>query len=265
MKSRINGISMVYDVSGPTDAPGVVLHHPLATDHRFWDDLTRRLSNRYRVLRLDARGHGASEAPAGPYDFATLSQDVVALMDHAGMRKAGFVGLSMGGMVGQHLGLSHPQRFNCLVLCATTSRVPAEAGALWDERIKNARAKGMAAAVEETIARWVSPKAMAAKHLAIPVLSRMIAATPVEGFCGWGGAIRTMNTTDRLGAIKLPTLVVSGELDPSTTPAAGEVIHKGIPGSQLFVMKGVAHCMSSEAPEEFAGHVVPFLDKHARG
>jgi 3-oxoadipate enol-lactonase len=260
--ARINGISMVYDISGPETGPGVVLHHPLATNHTFWDHLTKALSPRYRVLRLDARGHGGSDAPAGPYAFETLARDVVGLMDQVGMRKAGFVGLSMGGMVGQVLGLEHGSRFKCLALCATTSRVPPEAGALWDSRIKTAREQGMSAAIDDTIGRWMSPKAIATKHPAIPGLKEMIRTTPVEGYCGWGGAIRTLNLTDRLSAIKLPTLVISGELDQGTTPAAGEAIHKSIKGSQFVVMKGVAHCFSSEEPELFLGHVRLFLDTH---
>ena len=172
--ARINGINMVYDVCGPEKGPGIVLHHPLATNHTFWDHLTKALSGRYRVLRLDARGHGKTEAPAAPYSFDTLATDVVALMDHEGVKKAGFVGLSMGGMVGQVLGLQHASRFNCLVLCATSSRVPPEAGALWDSRIKTAREQGMGATLDDTIARWMSPKAVAARHPAIPGLKEMI-------------------------------------------------------------------------------------------
>ena len=124
MQATINGFRMNYAVEGPGSAPPVILHHPLATDLTIWDELTAALAPRYRVVRFDARGHGASEATPAPYDLATLSADVVALMDHLGIARGHYLGLSMGGMVGQHLGLSHPQRFASLILCSTTSRMP---------------------------------------------------------------------------------------------------------------------------------------------
>ena len=107
MRAKINGIEMTYAVSGPVSAPSVVLHHPLATNLSFWDEATAALEKTYRVIRFDARGHGATEAPKGRYDFKTLSQDVIMLMDHVGVKRAQFVGLSMGGMIGQFLGLDH--------------------------------------------------------------------------------------------------------------------------------------------------------------
>ena len=124
MQATINGFRMNFAVEGPEAAPAVVLHHPLATDLSIWDELTAALVPRYRVVRFDARGHGASEATPAPYDLATLTADTIALMDHLGLARAHFLGLSMGGMVGQHLGLAHPQRFASLILCSTTSRMP---------------------------------------------------------------------------------------------------------------------------------------------
>ena len=262
MKAKINGIELAYELSGPEGGAAVVLHHPLATNHSFWDDLTARLSSRFRVLRFDARGHGQSEAPRGPYAFETLAGDVLGLMDHVAIANACFLGLSMGGMVGQMLGLEHAHRFSSLILASTTSRVPPEFGAIWDERIKTVRERGMASQVEESMPRWVSPQAIASGHGAIPGLKAMIRNTPPEGYCGWAGAIRTLDITDRLKAIRLPTLVVVGELDPSTPVAASQTIARAIPGSELVIMKGVAHMMSSEVPEEFHAHVRPFLERH---
>lgn len=264
MKARINGINIVYDVSGPERGPAVLLHHPLATNHTFWDPLVKALADKYRIIRLDARGHGQSDAPVGPYTFQTLAADVTGLLDHLNIDRASFIGLSMGGMVGQHLGIVHQDRFHCLVLVSTSSRIPPEGGALWDERIAAVRAGGMASQVEGSMARWVSPKALADHHPSVPLLRQMILSTPPEGYIGWAGAIRTLNVTDQLKAIKLPTRIIAGELDPSTNVAAHEAINKALPGSDLIVMKGVSHMLSSEAPGEFAGHVRPFLDKHAR-
>ena len=262
MKAQVNGISITYELVGKADGPAVVLHHPLATNLSIWDELTAALAPNYRVLRLDARGHGASEAPAGPYTFEMLAQDVVALMDHVGMTKARFLGLSMGGMIGQYLGLLHADRFHSLTLVSTSSRIPAEAQQIWDERMANARNGGMKSQVEASMQRWVAPEALKTRPALVARLSAMIAATPLDGFLGWCSAICKLDVTDRLGAIRLPTRVIVGELDPATPVAASQAIHAAIPGSELIVMPGVSHMLCAEAPEAFHAHVLPFLAQH---
>lgn len=259
-----DGLSFNVSLEGPARAPAVVLHHPLATNLTYWDDLAAVLVRDYRVLRFDARGHGASAAPAGRYDFATLAADVVGLMDHAGINKAAFVGLSMGGMVGQHLGLLHADRFTCLAIVSATSRVPDEARALWVDRVAVARAQGMTSQMAPAMARWVADTTRTTKPELIARFTRMIEATPLEGYAGWCGAIEQLNVTDKLPAIMLPTLVVVGEKDPATPVAASQVIHRGIPGSQLVVLPGVSHMLSAEDPAAFHAVLLPFLARHAR-
>jgi 3-oxoadipate enol-lactonase len=259
MKAIINGIVINYDVSGPDAAPAVVLHHPLATHLGTWDALTASLNKTYRVIRFDARGHGASAAPAGPYTFETLSTDVIALMDFVGVKKAHFLGLSMGGMIGQYLGLLHPDRFHSLTLVSTSSATPPGGEALWEERIKNSLSLGMTSVVDGAMVRWVAPSVLSGKPGLVQRLKGMITDTPAPGYAGWCGAIRALNVTERLPAIKLPTLVVVGALDPATPPAAAEVIHKQIAGSKLAIMPGVSHMLQEEEPAAFAAIVVPFL------
>jgi 3-oxoadipate enol-lactonase len=261
MQATINGFRMNFAVEGPEAAPAVVLHHPLATDLTIWDELTAALIQRYRVVRFDARGQGASEATPAPYDFGTLSADTVGLMDHLKIARAHFLGLSMGGMVGQHLGLAHPQRFASLTLCSTTSRIPDEAKPLWQERVKVAREHGMGSQVELALARWLAPATMRDKPAVVARMRRYIEATPVEGYAGWCGAIRDLNVTDRLNAIRLPTLVIVGAEDPSTPPAAARVIHREIAGSELVEVPGASHQLHVEEPATFNGHVLAFLDR----
>ena len=263
MKSTVNGIAINYELSGAADGPAVVLHHPLATNLSCWDELTAALEEKYRVLRLDARGHGASDAPAGAYAFETLAKDVVDLMTACGMDKASFLGLSMGGMVGQYLGLLYPERFKCLLLVSTSSRIPDEAQPVWDQRIVAAKKDGMASQVDGAMQRWVSPRALKEDAALVERLRKMILATPVDGYLGWCQAIRGLNVTSRLGAIKLPTRVIVGELDPATPVAASQAIHEPIPGSDLVIVPGVSHMLHNEEPELFHSHVLPFLDAHA--
>jgi 3-oxoadipate enol-lactonase len=262
MKATVNGIALSYEVSGRESAPPVVLHHPIATNLSVWDELAAALEPRYRVIRFDARGHGQSEAPQGAYAFETLAADVIGLMDHLGVDKARFLGLSIGGMVGQYLGLLHPGRFHSLCLVSTTSAAPAQARALWDERIRNAAAHGMASVVDGSIARWLTPGTVETKPGLVARLTAMIETMPPDGYIGWCHAVRDLDITGRLTEIKLPTLVIAGALDPATPPAMAEVIHRGIAGSDLVVMPGVAHMLHVETPEAFHAHVMPFLVAH---
>jgi 3-oxoadipate enol-lactonase len=262
MKVTANGIQFNVRVSGADNAPAVILHHPLATNLTCWDELTARLEKSYRVISFDARGHGATEAPKGAYTFETLALDVVRLMDELGVAKAHFLGLSMGGMIGQYLGLLHASRFHTLCLVSTSSHTPPEGFALWDERIRNAGTIGMASVVDGAMARWVAPTVMTERLALVERLKTMILTTPPDGYIGWCGAIRHLAVTQRLKAIKLPTCVIVGALDPATPPAAAEVIKNEITGADLVVMPGVSHMLHVEAPDEFAVHVEAFLAKH---
>jgi 3-oxoadipate enol-lactonase len=261
MQATVNGFRMNFEVEGPQSAPPVVLHHPLATDLTVWDELTAALAPRHRVVRLDARGHGQSEATPAPYDFATLSADVVGLLDHLNIARAHFLGLSMGGMVGQYLGLDHAPRFRSLILCSTTSRMPPEARPLWEERAKLAREQGMGPQVEPALSRWLAETTRKSKPDLVARMKRYIEATPAEGYAGWCLAIRDLDVTDRLKAIKLPTRVIVGAEDPSTPPAAAKVIHAEIPGSDLVEVPGVSHQLLVEDPATFNRHVLEFLDR----
>jgi 3-oxoadipate enol-lactonase len=262
MKIKANGITFNVTVSGPETATPVVLHHPLATNLTCWDELTAALDKSYRVVRFDARGHGQTESPKGPYTFETLAQDVVGLMDELRVRKAHFLGLSMGGMVGQYLGLLHAARFHTLTLVSTSSHTPPAGAALWDERIRNAGTLGMPSVVDGAMARWVAPKVLTERPALVDRLKTMIVTTPPVGYVGWCEAIRHLDVTARLKAITLPTCVIVGALDPATPPAAAEVIHNEIKGSELVVMPGVSHMLHNEDPAAFAGHVAAFLSKH---
>ena len=261
-RARINGIELNYEVSGPDAATPVVLHHPLSTNLHSWDPLTAALDDTYRVVRMDARGHGRSEAPIGAYDFGTLKDDVIGLMDHLGIGTAHFVGLSMGGMAGQHLGIHDGARFKSLSLVSTSS-APAGAGPdVWDARIKLAREGGMAATVDGALERWVSDDARQNRPELIATITEMITSTPVDGFIGWCHAIGSMDISSEIAAIDRPTLVVVGALDPATPPAAAKVIHQQIKGSEYVELDGLSHMLQLEDPKRFHDVLLPFLAKY---
>ena len=251
MRARINDINMNYAVSGKAGGPPVVLHHPLATELSIWDELTAALEPNYRVIRLDARGHGLTDAPSGAYDMARLADDVVGLMDHLGIQKTRYLGLSMGGFVGQMLGLNHPGRFHSLMLVSTSSDLTA-ARDVWEGRVRIAGKEGMTQAiVEGSMQRWLAPEKLKNNPKLVARLSKMVADTPPAGFIGWCQAIMQFNITHRLKEIDLPVRIIAGGIDPATTPAMMQIMHKEIRGSEYAEVPGTAHMLHVEEPEKF--------------
>jgi 3-oxoadipate enol-lactonase len=259
MHITANGINVNYTLEGPASAPIITLSNSLASNLSMWDPQTSVLTSRYRVLRYDTRGHGGTDAPAGPYSLDELTEDVRALLQALGITRTHFMGLSMGGMIGQIMALKHPQMLRSLVLCDTMSRVPTEAKPLWDDRIHVAEAQGMEPLVEPTLARWFTEPF---RRKGSPVLERvrtMIRTTPARGYAGCCHAIAALNLTDQLKAIALPTLIIVGEDDPATPVAASRVIHEQIKGSELVILKSAAHLANLEQPEAFNRAMMAFL------
>ena len=240
----------------------MVLHHPLATELSIWDELTAALEPHYRVIRLDARGHGKTDAPAGPYDMSQLAKDTVGLMDHLGIQKTRYLGLSMGGFVGQMLGLEHASRFHSLCLVSTSSNLTAAAD-VWNGRVATATKDGMSKAiVEGSMQRWLAPDKLKTNPKLVARLSKMVAETPPAGFIGWCQAIMQFNVTNRLKEIDLPVRIIAGGIDPATTPAMMQIMHKEIRGSEYAEVAGTAHMLHVEEPAKFHAEVLPFLAKH---
>ncbi|GIX49775.1 MAG: 3-oxoadipate enol-lactonase [Candidatus Tectimicrobiota bacterium] len=262
MQITVNGIRMNYTLEGPETAPVVTLSHSLAANLTMWDPQVPALTSRYRVLRYDTRGHGGTEAPPGPYTLELLVEDVRALLQALGITRTHFVGLSMGGMIGQLLALQSPQLLQSLVLCDTTSRVPPEAKPTWEERIRTAQTQGLAPLVEPTLERWFTAPFRQQHPEVVDKVRAMIRATPPAGYIGCCHAIAALDLTDRLPAITVPTLVIVGEEDPGTPVAASQVIHQQIKGSELVVLKGAAHLSNMEQPQAFNEALLAFLDRH---
>jgi 3-oxoadipate enol-lactonase len=260
--AAVNGTRIAYTLDGPAGAPVLTMSHSLSADHSMWDPQMPALTDAYRVLRFDTRGHGASDAPAGEYTLDQLAADVIGLWEHLGIASTHFCGLSMGGMIGQTLALKAPKFLRTLVLCDTASSYPPAAQAMWAERIVAAKANGLEAGIDGTIDRWFSPGFVARAPEVIAGVKRMIAATPVDGYCGCGAAISRLSLTDRLGEIRTPTLVICGEDDPGTPLAMSEVIRDGIAGAELVVLPEARHLSNMEAVAGFNTALRGFLDRH---
>ena len=261
MNVKANGITMNYALEGPAGAPVVTLSHSLAARLEMWEPQVRALTGRWRVLRYDTRGHGGSDAPSGAYTLELLAEDARALLGALGISKIHWVGLSMGGMIGQTLALKAPELFASLVLCDTTSRVPAEAKPQWEERIRTAGAQGMEPLVEPTLGRWFTPPFKERRPEAVERVAAMIRSTKPVGYIGCCRAIAALDLTDPIGAIKLPALVIVGEDDPGTPVAAARVIHERIKGSELVVLKSASHLSNLEQPDAFSHALIDFLGR----
>jgi 3-oxoadipate enol-lactonase len=257
MKIKSNGIELDCSIEG--NGPWVAMSHSLACDSSMWDEQAALLKRNFKVLRFDTRGHGASDAPAGEYTLDMLAYDVHGLFQALGVERCHWIGLSMGGMIGQTFALKFPGVFASMVLADTSSRYAADAAALWQGRIKTAKEQGMQALVESTLARWFTEPYRKSHPEVMARIGAMIRATPVAGYCGCSAAISAINLTERLKAIACPTLVIVGEQDPGTPPSMAREIHENAPGSRLVVLPQAAHLSNLEQPEGFSRALRDFL------
>ncbi len=263
MRIRANGVDINYRLDGPADAPVVTMSHSLAANLAMWEPQARALSDRYRVLRYDTRGHGQSEATDGPYTLEMLSEDAYALLGALGIERTHFVGLSLGGMLGQRLALDHPEVVESLALCDTSSRVPPEMASNWDVRIDLARSQGMEPLVEGTLERWFTEAFRGARPDVVATVAEMIRTTAVAGYAGCCDAVKTLNLIDSISAIGAPTLVIVGADDQGTPVAASEAIRDRIPGAKLVVLEDAAHLSNLEQEAAFTAALAQFIDAHA--
>lgn len=261
MKIHANGIDVHYLLEGPDSAPVILFSHSLATHLDTWAPQAKALADDYRVLRYDTRGHGDTDTPPGPYTFNLLAEDAVRLLDALRIDKAHWVGISLGGMIGQAFALAYPDRLLSLSLCDTASELPADAHSVWNERIATATTQGMEPLVEPTIERWFSPGFIEREPQTVEVIREMIRATSVLGYVGCSQAIMQLDFTEQLAEIRVPTAIIVGEDDPGTPVSASQLIHEKISGSELIILPEAFHLSNLEKADEFNRALRSFVGK----
>lgn len=254
---RANGIRVSYDVKG--DGPWLILSHSLGCDMAMWQPQFESLARWYRVVRYDTRGHGRTEAPDSPCSLDLLADDVKALCDALGIAKGHFVGLSMGGMIGQTVALRYPDLLLSLALASTTSHYGAAALPFWQTRSRTALSEGMGPLVAPTIERWFTAPFRNAHPEVIEQAEHWILDTPARGYANACLAIASIDTTAHLGALSIPVLVMVGEEDAATPPAMAKLIHANVRHSQLVVLPSAAHLANIEQPASFNEALQGFL------
>jgi len=251
-----NGARIYWKLEGTDDKPTLVLLNSIGTDLGLWDAAMPALLGAFRVLRLDARGHGASDAPHGDYTLAMLADDVATVMDAAGIAQAAVAGVSLGGMIAMELALSRPERVSALALICTSATMDKAA---WQDRITKVRAGGTAVIADLAMQRFLSPAFTAGQPAVAESVRRNLVAMAHEGYAGAGAAIRDMELIARIGAITCPVLVVTGERDVSTPLAShGESLLAAMPGAKHAHLD-CAHLAPVEAPAALAGALRAFL------
>ncbi|KAA8610085.1 3-oxoadipate enol-lactonase [Salipiger aestuarii] len=248
----LGDIRLHYRLDGPEGGAPLVFANALGTDLRIWDDVVGHLPEGLRILRYDMRGHGLSDAPEGPYSMGQLVRDAEQLMEHAGMKDAVFVGLSIGGMVAQGLAAKRLDLVRGLVLSHTAAKIGTRQ--IWADRIALVQAHGLGAIVEDTLDKWFSPDCHD-RH----AIRHMLERTPVEGYTGCCHAISGTDFMTPTSGLRLPALGIAGADDGSTPPDLVRETVDLIPGAQVRLMRGAGHMACVEKPAEYAEILSGFL------
>ncbi|WP_260957015.1 3-oxoadipate enol-lactonase [Pseudomonas citri] len=244
---------------GPQDAPVLVLSNSLGTDLHMWNEQVAAFSEHFRVLRFDTRGHGQSLVTEGPYSIEQLGRDVLAMLDQLDIDKVHFCGLSMGGLIGQWLGINAGERLHKLVVCNTAAKIGDPS--VWDPRIETVLRDGKAAMValrDASIARWFTADFVQAYPEKVKQITDMLAATSPEGYAANCAAVRDADFREQLASIRVPLLVVAGAEDPVTPPSGGHFIQERVRGAE-YAEFHAAHLSNVQAGAAFSERVLAFL------
>ena len=252
----IAGEPFRVEIEGPADAPVLMISNSLGTNLHMWDGQMAAFAKHFRVVRYDSRGHGESTAPPGPYSLDQLGRDAVAILDALDIKKAHWLGLSKGGMVGQWMLTHAPQRIGRAVLANTSAHMGMPDG--WNDRMRIVREQGMAAITDGVIDRWFTKTFQKARPDEIDRIRAMLRATPPQGYMGCMSAIRDMDQREAIRAVTNPVLVIIGSQDPATTPEQGKVIAGNIAGSKTVTLDA-AHLSNVEDADAFTQAVIKFL------
>ena len=245
--------------SGGAGAP-VVLSHALGLDSTMWDDFARPLAAAgHPVLRYDHRGQGGSAAPPGPYSMDDLVDDAARLVREWGRGPVVWVGLSMGGMVGQGLAVRHPEWLSRLVLANTSAHYPQAARANWAQRIATVQAGGLTAIADVVMERYFTAAFRADAPETVAACKEVLLRNDPAGYVASCHAVANVDWLDRLADVRCPTLVIAGAEDIGAPVEMSQAISERIPGARLEVIEAASHLSVVERPEAFSRLFADFI------
>lgn len=254
----INALSVAYDLDGPEDAPTVVLAHCFTANRDFWRPHLPALEG-FRVLRFDARGHGETSRPNGPYTIDDMTDDAIALMDRLGIGSAHFVGVSIGGMVGQHLGFRYGNRLRSLTLLNTAPRYAPAQQQLWRDRAAEVLDRGTEHLHDTMMRRWFTDREIDSSGPGYRYMSAAFRRFHPETFAACALAMADLDTVNQLSKIRIPTMVIAAPDDPGIAPEMSELLATQIPGAVLHWLTPARHLASLENAKKFNSQLKCFL------
>lgn len=255
-----DGVSLNARVDGPEGAPWVVMSNSLGSNLSMWDGQIDLLTRKYRVLRYDHRGHGASDVPPGPYSFGMLTGDVIQLMDRHGIDRADWIGLSMGAMTGLGLAIHHPDRFGRMVLADGRADAPDMFKAMWDQRIAVVTDGGVEAVADGTLAMWLTEDWRIANPETTAAVRRMIVSTDPKGYVACCRGLKDLDYLKDLGSIRNPVLYICGSEDKGAPPEVMKAMAAATPGAHYVEIENAGHVPNINRPEAFNAALAKFLE-----
>lgn len=257
---NINNVDCHYNFQDFGHDETLVFSNSLGTDHTMWDKQIDHLSGQYNILRYDTRGHGKSGVgEATEYTIDQLGNDALGLLDHLKLEKVHFCGLSMGGQIGQWLGINAPERFHKIVICNTAAKIGTEEG--WNNRIKHVALNGLESITDGTQERWFTPEFRAEHPDEVQKILDVFVKNPVQGYAACCAVVRDVDFRQSLHQLEVPTLVISGIKDDVTTVDDGNYFMKHIPVCSHIKLYA-AHLSNVECDVEFSKHLLYFLMNH---
>ncbi len=252
----VEGGQIHYRLDGKDESPVLALSNSLGTDHSMWDAQVPAFTEHYRVLRYDSYGHGASTFAGGGFRIDRLGQDVVGLLDHLGIATVSFCGLSVGGLVGQWLGLNAAKLLDKLVLCNTAAQIGTVEG--WNARIDAVKKGGIPSISTGILERWFTPPFHESEPRIVDRFRKILETTRPDGYAATCAAIRDADLRGEVSKIRARTLVIAGTQDKATPPKGGQYLAERIPDSK-YVELDTAHLSNVEWPQRFSEEVLNFL------
>lgn len=243
-------VPVTASFDGPPDAPMLILGNSLGTSTAVWEPQVPDLRSRFRLLRFELPGHGGAPAWPGPYTIGQLGAGVLALLDDLSVARAGYAGISLGGMIGLWLASHAPDRIRALGLVCTSAHLPPAEG--WRERAARVRTAGMSSVSAQVVSRWFTADYAAREPEVVSSVRTTLEKADPEGYAGCCEAIAELDLRAGLPAVTAPTLVIAGDADPATPPEHGAAIAAGVRDGRLLVLPRAAHLATLCSPADLS-------------